>query len=352
MRYLKFIGICALFLASLFAAYACSDSPTDPAKENTEIPNDVMQIAQDHSMPFAPVAGGISKFTPSNTIYDPPFENYDLYSVTLLWGSLYNHFNNSTTPPSALLDWSGHAVINGVAVIDVVYEIDFEAQQDSVIPANNPAQAAWVSQAGDLDGISMLVYLDRDITYITAPTFSIETGQIELNFQFSELENHAHLYPVSNTQAMVVVAKRILSVACPHGTMIGEWIRDDVGGSSGYLHGTWYENANNPAGLFSGQFEISNSGVGTFSGSVSGYVTDEVIYQFHGSWFYDDPRECAICGSGHGRYRGLFYDFNGHVVGLMKGEFGYAPDVTDNHLPLTGNWREFCNDVSLTDNTQ
>jgi hypothetical protein len=306
-----------------------------------------MQIAQEHSMPFAPVPDGISKFTPSSTIYNPPYDNYDLYSVTLLWGELYNTSDSSAAP----IDWSGQASINGVAVIDVVYQIDFEDGEDSLIQVDSPAHIAWASQAGDLDGISMLIYLDRDVTYITAPKLSIQTAQINLDFDFGELENFADIYNVSNTQAMVVVARRILSADCPSGTMVGEWVRDNVGGQTGTLHGKWFENSDTPAGLFNGQFEWQNSGVGVFSGQVSGYVADQVIYRFKGSWYYDDPRMCPLCGSGHGKYQGVFSDTNGMVVGVIKGQFGYAPDAADNNLPLQGNWRKFCNDVSPNDHT-
>lgn len=350
MRQLKAIGVCALTLALLIGISSCSDSPTEPAESQDRIPHDVMEIARDHSFPFAPVESGISKFTPSSAIYDPPFENYDLYSVTLLWGELFNDLYNTPTPPSTSLDWSGQVSVNGVVVIDVVYEIDFEPGEDSVLTDDTPSQTAWVSQAGDLDGISMLVYYDRDVEYFVAPTFSIGTEQIDLKFNFGELQSHASLHHVSNTQAMVVVAKRIWSADCASGSIIGEWVRDDIGGQTGTFNGIWYKGVDVPAGYFSGEFEKTNSGVGVFTGSVSGYVTDQVIYEFKGTWIYDDPSLCPLCGTGHGRYWGVYSDLNGNIVGVLKGEFGYATTVEDNHLPLQGVWREFCNDVALTNN--
>ncbi len=346
MRYQKLIGMGAPFVAAILAVAlllnACGDSSTQAVDPDNEIPADVMQIAQKHSMPFAPVEGGISKFIPSNTIYDPPYTNYALYAVTLLWGDL----TNSSTLP-VLYDWSGNVSINGVSTIDVVYEIDFEPGEDSVLAVNASSMAAWVSQAGDLDGLSFLIYLDSDITYITAPWLSVNTEQIDLELQFWELDDFARIYHVNNMQALVVVARRIWTNECPAGTMLGEWIRDDISGQSGNMSGVWYESNNDPAGLYVGTFEMSNSGAGSFEGSVSGYVTDEVIYLFNGKWFFDDPRLCPLCGTGHGKFQGVFYDMNSNVAGVMRGEFGYAADVNDNHLPMQGTWRQFCPKVGM-----
>jgi hypothetical protein len=132
---------------------------------------------------------------------------------------------------------------------------------------------------------------------------------------------------------------------CEEGTMVGDWIRDDIGGETGTFYGTWYDQSGEPTGLFNGQFWTISNGVRLFYGSVSGYITDQVIAEMFGSWFYDDPRMCPMCGTGHGQFRGIFFRLaEPHSgIGLLKGEFGYADDVMNDTLPLTGSWKWYCN---------
>jgi hypothetical protein len=129
---------------------------------------------------------------------------------------------------------------------------------------------------------------------------------------------------------------------CEQGYMLGDWIRENIAGENGTFYGLWYEYNSEPSGIFSGIFWTTENGQKLFYGSVSGVITDQVIAEMYGKWFYDDPTMCPMCGTGHGQFRGVFFKLSEDGVGFLRGEFGYADDMLNDTLPLTGTWKWYC----------
>jgi hypothetical protein len=332
-----FAAACLLLVLS-----GCSGQPTSPDRSDSvptilhQVPAEVQKLIDD----FAPADDGTpprSKVTYLDPIPSELTDNCDLFCVTFLWGDL---FSDSFSPDTT--DWSGTLWVNGEAVVHVRYMIDFEPGQDSVLIHNNPSFAAWLSYtSADFDGLNFLVFLKRDIVYITPPVLTFETAPITLEFDFQQLIKLDAYYQVDNSSGVAVHARKIWPNACQSGSMEGRWIKETNDQSQGYFHGFWKDRWGTPIGYMSGIFWMDDDGMGQFIGSVSGLVTDQVIAEFKGVWFFDDPRLCPICGDDHGFFIGKYTYIEGGT-GRMKGEFGYppSPDMTD--LPYYGIWHDDC----------
>lgn len=309
-------------------------------RESNLVPASVQELLLRHAVPLPIPTQDDELAQPGISPAEPPYENYDVYAVTLLWGSLAN-----TTPtPGPTVDWSGGASINGVATIDVTHTIKFEPGQDSLVSTDNPASIAWVSQtSGDLDGLNLLIYVDKNIVYITAPVLTIATAAITRSFPVGELADLDAYYLVSNTAAFAIHARKVYSSSCATGALTGECIRADINGQSGTFHAAWWESNNDPFGYLAGNFWTANDGSRIFEGWVSQGATAMVVYYVYGTWYYDDPTMCPICGSRRGGFVGFYADSNNRLKGFVKGHFGdLSLDPAENHLALSGYWREFC----------
>ncbi len=187
------ITILSLLLLMALGGCSTDTSTGTPDNETSQVPASVQELLVRHAVPLAIPTTDNDLAQPGVAPADPPYEHYDVYAVTLLWGSL----TNTTPTPGPTVDWSGTAGINGVATINVTHTIDFEAAQDSLIPTNNPAMAAWVSKtANDFDGLNLLIYVDRNIVYVTAPVFTLATAAITKTFPIGELAN---LMPITSS---------------------------------------------------------------------------------------------------------------------------------------------------------
>ncbi|MGB5106076.1 MAG: hypothetical protein WBP29_10505 [Candidatus Zixiibacteriota bacterium] len=335
-------------LSTMFALFGCSkDAPTTiPENDSANVPAETQGLLNKYAVPLEIPTADNELVEQSVMPAAPSYENYDVYAVTLLWGSLTN-----TAPGGGpLVDWSGSATINGVSTIDVTHTIHFETGQDSLIATNNPPMAVWVSQtAGDFDGVNLLIYLDKDIVYITAPMLTITMPAITKTFDFGALENLDAFYPVSNTSALAIHSRRIYSSSCETGAITGEWVRADVGGQNGTFQTTWWDTNGSPFGQFAGNFWTEDSDLRIFEGWVSLGLTAQVVYHVYGTWHYDDPRMCPLCGSSHGVFVGFYTDMSNKLIGFVKGQFGdYALDPAQNNLPLNGYWRAFCNNTDYS----
>ena len=339
-----------LFVAAavLLLAIGCSDkagapAPTASATPTTsETPGNVMALLESNT----PSELKSVPATPENWTAWPPFDvvkNSDVYAVTILWGQL----SPSVPPGMPVTNWSGKLWVNGVSVVQARRTINFESGQDSLVATSDPASVAWVSQTSvDFDGISFLIFLRRDIVYIMAPTLHFETVPFSEEFNFGELIKLDKFYVLPQGNAVAIHARQIWPERCPGGFMEGRWIKTDVSGNSGRIEGVWLSYRGEPVGTITGVFWTNEDGTRQYSGSVSGYFLTYVMAEFKGSWWYDDPRMCPVCGAGHGWFRGSFtYADGSNKGGFMLAEFGdfLSPVASALELPFLGVWRESCN---------
>ncbi|MBK7092794.1 MAG: hypothetical protein IPH59_13910 [bacterium] len=334
------ITILSLLLLAVLSGCSKDTSTGVADKDSNQVPGAVQDLLTKHAVPLAIPTSETDLAQPGVAPAEPPYANYDVYAVTLLWGSL----TNTTPTPGPTLDWSGTAGINGVATIDVTHTIDFEPGQDSIILYDVPSTVAWASSTNnDFDGINMLIYVDRDIAYITAPVFTLATAQITKTYYIEELANLNAFYLVSNTASLAIHARRIYSTSCPTGILSGEWIKSDNSGQTGTFHTDWWEQNSEPYGQLAGNFWTEPDGERIFEGWVSEGLTARVVYHVYGTWYYDDPTMCPLCGSRRGQFIGFYSDMNNKLLGMVKGQMGnMSLDAAELHLPLSGYWRKFC----------
>ncbi len=338
------ILLCGLFTALLAGCGEQTSVPAAP-ENDSQVPSEVADLLGRFAVPVDMVVNDPEMQVGNSDVETPPpYDNYDVYAVTILWGSL----TNTATPGGTPVDWSGTLSVNGVVTIDVLHTISFENNQDVLIPTNNPAVAAWTSfAANDFDGLNCLIYVDKDIVYITAPELTFDTAPFDISYQLEELADLSEFHLVNNIHGFAISARKIYSSSCPSGLIVGEWVRDDVGGASGWFGGQWLNPDGSVFGGVAGTFTTDNNGLRTFEGVVSEGMLTVVTYRVFGTWYYDDPTMCPLCGSGHGYFCGFYTDQNSQLKGLIKGEFGYAADAADNHLPLSGKWVEMCDNAAF-----
>jgi len=265
--------------------------------------------------------------------------SWDIYAVTLLWGHL---LNLDAADSCTTTDWSGSLSINGFSIIAPVKSINFESGQDSILQEEDSAYAAWASAAsGDYDGIACLVFLKRGVEYFAAPWLTFATQPITLELDFGRLENLTAFYRVDDINALALRSRRIWPHQCAEGSLIGNWIKTDNTGDSGYFNGEWLDEHANQSGIFSGYFRTTDNGHRIFEGWISHPILDVIIGHMSGVWYYDDPRDCVLCGTGYGRFKGIFKYFNEPRVGYIEGEM-FEHSIGSLDMTLKGQWQQFC----------
>ena len=204
--------------------------------------------------------------------------------------------------------------------------------------------AAWRSiSVNDFDGLTFLIFVKRGIEYFAAPRLFYDTEPMKLELLLERLEHLDAFFPAGPWSGVAVHARKLKPNHCPHGILGGRWIKDDNTGSEGRFEGIWADAHGSPIGPVAGRFWTTEGGERWLEGVVSGGTTTQVIIYLEGTWFYDDPRMCMMCGGGHGRFIGRFMRADGDGGGKFGGEFGdwsIWPDDVD--MPFAGRWRRDC----------
>ncbi len=340
-----------LFIISLAALFAfglgCSEAdyvaaPADSEGELTAYPIDqpwsgLIDIVDLNGLP-EDITSTDHLLGPEADPPDVSDTSWDVYAVTLVWGDFKHHTDQVTTP----IDWSGTLGVNGVAWVLPMRAIAFE-DNDMILENVSEAEAAWQSTThGDYDGINFLVFMKRGINYFVEPSLTFNTEAINIAWPTGSLHRLNSYYHVGDHATLGIHAHQIKRVHCPKGMLAGHWIKSDSHAGTGHLEGVWLDSHNQPIGLYAGRFWLADDGRGHFSGTVSGYVTDEVIAEFEGVWHYNDPALCPTCGERAGLYKGRLKWLNHDVGGTIWGAFGSLDFANDHKLPMAGVWRVNC----------
>ncbi len=348
--------ISTLSLACLiFAILGCGNQSSSPVVSEksepiaTEMPGDVSRILDSYDFNNSDSKRGLAFPLPFEVIDGSLDGEWDAYAVTFLWGQFFGIPTNVAIET----DWTGDLSVNGVADIKVIHQIDFEADQDYLVEDDNPALAGWVSKTnGDFDGLCFIVLIKREVEYFAPLYLTFNTEPFDLQLSIDQLRLFRVFYIADNFNAVAVFAHKIWQNHCASGIMEGKWIKEDNTGLKGRIEGLWFNNENiEPTGIFVGQFWTDENGDRLLEGSVSGYITDQVIAYLKGRWFYDDFRMCpsADCGTGHGKFYGRFEFADREGWGYFRGEFGWPVDAAGLTLPLKGVWKQNCPTISNTD---
>ena len=337
-----------LFLAVALVALVASDcgqkstepALSDPASGVGELPAAVQKAVAPHLFGDDDLIVPLDLANPG--LATPGDSGYDIYAVTMLWGDFF---------PSGMVepwDWSGMASVNGEAVLRPVALIDFERGQDSLLPVDCRCALAWQSIVQqDFDGISFLLLMKRGVVYITPPVLTIDTEPLHVQIIVESLARFAAFYPIGDRGGLAVVSKRLKYPPCPHGLIGGKWIKSDSTDRRGRFEGLWMDGHSQPLGVMTGEFWTEASGERVLKGTVSGVAATVVLFELEGRWFYDDPRMCMMCGSGHGQFFGRFHDLRDGSHGKFGGEFGdLGLPPGERAMPMRGIWRQFCDHVA------
>ena len=222
IRTLSFVALCAILLF-----VACEKKSTDtatstgrPDTQQNDPSHPVNQALIQQEQQFGNVEALTNTTQPADPPPDWPSGDYDVYAVTVIWGSLYNSDFTFDT-----VDWSGRLEVNRDAWVDVRATIDFENNQDYILPHDNPSFAAWVSFTSfDFDGITALIFLPR-IANFTPTTLTFDTEPFTQEWSFGDLNDFMAYYPVGQGAGVVVRARRIWPSPCEEGLISGEWIK-------------------------------------------------------------------------------------------------------------------------------
>ncbi|UCD94775.1 MAG: hypothetical protein JSU69_01610, partial [Candidatus Zixiibacteriota bacterium] len=179
---------------------------------------------------------------------------------------------------------------------------------------------------------------------LAPPTLKFETIPITLQFRFHQLVKLDAFYQIPGVGGVAVHARRIWQNACPGGLIEGRWLKDGSWVTSGRFDGWWMDHTGNRIGYLNGTYwKDNNARIGELRGEVSGLITDEVIAELKGFWYYDDYRLCPMCGAGHGVFYGTFVYLSDNKRGRFIGEFGdYSFPPNDIEMPMHGIWYFEC----------
>ncbi len=292
------------------------------------------------------------------TLVDSVDTSFDVYAATFIWGQFSSVMDSTATPT----DWSGTLNFNGVGDIRVRSVFRFEPGQDSLLPRPDSTTIAWTSKTfRDCDGLLVMIAVKRGIVYVTEPRLAFVTTPFSLAIPLSGLERFNAVYRVDEHNGVIVLAHKIPRRVCPQGKIWGVWHRDSTS-MNGPFEGMWLPGnlmlmpqlppyPLNLAKVF-GKFFTTDDGRHLFAGKYTDSSGAE-IGELYGTWFYDDPMMCMMCGSGHARFKGRFTVNGKGEVGDIVGEIGIAPGgptTPKMNMPIYGVWRFDCPGITPESN--
>ena len=136
---------------------------------------------------------------------------------------------------------------------------------------------------------------------------------------------------------------------CTRGTVEGYWIKNKNSETEGRIEAFWIRGRADTLGGLTGQFWYDSSSLNLrFEGTVSGLQLTVVLFEVSGTWMFNDPRLCPICGTGSGLFSGTWRDSRTGRRGRLSGEWGdlFLP-FEERRMPLSGKWSAPCNVNSI-----
>ena len=344
-QFIGFLTFCTLLLIT-----GCSDSPTtSPEPTSPTVSNELPSAALEMVRVYGAQDDGsltveMADLTERDLATFLADTSFDVYAVTLVWGSLY--LTDPPVPVNQTMDWSGGAGVNGVGKMGVAHTLSFELGEDSLVPTNDPVSIAWHSATmNDIDGIVCYIAMKRGIVYITPPMFSVKTQPVSFEVPVETLARFQAFYPAGLTAGMAIHARKLHLNICPRGVIEGEWIRSDSGDMQGRFAGKWMTADRMHIGYVRGHFRGGETR-NLFEGDYTD-LNDSLLGHMRGRWAYTDYAMCPTCGTRFGIFSGEVVDLEGNVIGELKGEFGRLDLPTSpRSLPLRGVWRFYCQEKS------
>jgi hypothetical protein len=281
--------------------------------------------------------------------------SFDVYLATFIWGQFSSGMDSTAT----VTDWSGTLNLNAVGGIRVRSVFRFEPGQDSLLPPPDSATIAWTSQTlRDYDGLHIMILVKRGIVYVTEPRLRFATTPFSLDIPLSGLTRFNAFYRVDNHNGIVVFARQVPRLHCPRGNILGVWHRDSTW-QNGPFEGFWLPGNMPPMPPLPpnlpkvyGKFFTTDDNQHLFAGKYTD-TTGAEVGELYGTWFYDDPTMCMMCGSGHAQFKGRFTINGRGEVGDVWGEIGIAPGgwtTPKMNMPIRGVWRIDCVDMGEESN--
>ncbi len=356
------LAAASALLASALLITGCSDNssapPNSPVTGGANLSKIVDQLVPEKYREGSPEARPIWEALEQDQIIDDPLladvlaasdSVFDVFSVRIIWGTL----GNATDVNSPPTNWSGGVGMNAAGFIAVRALIDFEPDQDKLLPRESPTRVRWRSITNhDVDGIHLLVFHPKNIVYIVAPDFIFKTEQATIVVPLFELAKLDTVVRVDEHNAVALQAHKVNDHECPHGVLAGHWTFKGM--TAGHFLGKWISADGQLMGFLGGGFGVTADGAHVFRGK---WVDVEGVFQGHlrGRWGYPDsdpgsPTICLSCPDNYGWFAGKFTDAEGIVRGSMRGRFfiGDHDSNISTHPPGTffGRWKVDCVDNS------
>ncbi|MFQ5607868.1 MAG: hypothetical protein ACE5GA_07955, partial [Candidatus Zixiibacteriota bacterium] len=264
----------------------------------------------------------------------------------IIWGTLGDGVAADTPP----VDWSGGLKMNAAGMMVVRSLIDFERDQDSLLPRESKQAVRWKSIThNDFDGIHVLIFHPKNVVYIAPPVVVFGTDPAEVVMQLFALEKLDTVVRVDGHNAVAIQAHRVRVRDCPRGILGGEWVNKNK--NTGHFLGKWISSDGQLMGFLGGNFGVTDDGSRVFRGK---WVGVDGAFQAHlkGRWGYLDVGGpgpiliCPTCDRRMGWFAGHFSDADGKVRGAIEGRFFPRGDgaILAPHPPGTffGRWKVAC----------
>lgn len=131
---------------------------------------------------------------------------------------------------------------------------------------------------------------------------------------------------------------------CAKGRIDGLWIKHDGTEFEGHIEAAWTGTGGDTIGMVYGRFWIDSAdGAYRFDATVSGQVLPVVLYEMSGTWRFNDPRMCPMCGTSQGLFSGRWIDSRTGRRGRLSGDWGdMLLPFQERKMPLSGMWSAPC----------
>ncbi|MBM3318223.1 MAG: hypothetical protein FJY75_10285 [Candidatus Eisenbacteria bacterium] len=256
-----------------------------------------------------------------------------VYSLSVLWGDLQLPDWDATGDPPPERDpltWDGSMTLSN-GTIKVVSLIDFERDEDFLLPRETRESVSWVSvTSGGFDGLRVLILLPSDSTGGRAvETLTFVAGDFVKTFTTDALEELDELFELGDGSEVSFRAFRVNPLSTvAHGFCSGRWGWAE-GDSVGTFRGHWIGGQDGALfGYMRGHYGVDAQGRQVFFGKLI-HLDGGFGGFLRGHWEaagtgQDDSRRA------HGNFQGEWANARGSAVGRVRGhwsEAGRAPGV-------------------------
>jgi len=257
-----------------------------------------------------------------DSLVDPEREVTRIY-LRALWGRLDGRPESDSARDEnaySRVDWDGGMTVEG-GVLSVRQTIRFEPRTDHLLPRTDRQTVEWVSKTGPhFDGVLVCIWAPLNDEGVPEGSVSFKTGPLTQTFRLSELDGLDETFETDmDGVAVSFTAFSKRPDRCPSGFLGGYWQMhegDEHGG--GWFRGRLTNRDGRTRAFMAGRFGVNDAGENVFRGKI-------IAWNGHILGLIGGQYMPAGDGEGMGSFMGRWVTRNHEHHGVIKGRFESIP---------------------------